>query len=885
VDNPGVARRVPRADAAQAATELLEREGELSTLDECLATVRHGSSGGVVLVGGEAGVGKTALLRRFCEGCDQSVRILWGGCDPLFTPRPLGPLLVVAESTGGELGEVVESRALPHEVVAALARELQARPATVFVLEDLHWADEATLDVLRLLARRVETVPALIVASYRDDELARAHPLRIVVGELTTNHAVRRLKLAPLSPAAVAQLAEPHGLDSEELYRNTAGNPFFVVEVLATGGEEMPGTVRDAVFARAARLSASGSQLLETVSVVVPHAELWLLDALAQEAIDGLDECLTSGMLTSVPAGVAFRHELARLAIEESLAPNRRVQLHRRALAALAEPPGGARDLARLAYHAEAAGDADTVLRVAPAAAAGAASLGAHREAAAQYARALRFGDRLPAAERAELLEDRARECYLTDQYGDGIAALEQALELRRSLADTLKEGDALRRLSEFFWCPGRTAESERCARDAVALLEGLPPSRELAWAYAHLSMTCLSTTLLQEANAWGHRALDLADRLGETAIAVQALSMIAGCGAIATGGDYGQLEETLDRARRAGLSDQVGFLFVLLGIIAVEIRDYSAARRHLEAGIAYCSDRGLELFRLYLLAYRGRVELDQGRWSQAADTAASVLRIPRTSNKPRIVSLVVLGLVRARRGDPEVWPLLDEAWELAEPTRELPRLAPVAAARAEAAWLEGNLNAVGEATDGALRLACEREAPWFIGDLAAWRPRAGLDGELPTEAAAPYALQLAGDSARAAELWREIGCPYEAALALADADAEAPLRRALEELQALGARPAAAIVARRLRERGARGVPRGPRARTRDNPAGLTARELEVLALLADGMRNAQIAKRLVVSAKTVDHHVSAILRKLAVRTRGEAGAEAARLGLTGPR
>jgi DNA-binding CsgD family transcriptional regulator len=143
--------------------------------------------------------------------------------------------------------------------------------------------------------------------------------------------------------------------------------------------------------------------------------------------------------------------------------------------------------------------------------------------------------------------------------------------------------------------------------------------------------------------------------------------------------------------------------------------------------------------------------------------------------------------------------------------------------------------------------------------------------------------LQLTGEWARPAERWREIGCPYEAALALADADEEAPQRRALEELQRLGARPAAAIVARRLRERGARGLPRGPRPATRRNPAGLTARELEVLALVVGGLRYADIAAQLVLSERTVDHHVGAILRKLGVRTRAQASAEAVRLGLAG--
>ena len=242
-----------------------------------------------------------------------------------------------------------------------------------------------------------------------------------------------------------------------------------------------------------------------------------------------------------------------------------------------------------------------------------------------------------------------------------------------------------------------------------------------------------------------------------------------------------------------------------------------------------------------------------------------------------------MLGLVRARRGDPEVWPPLDEALALAEPTGELPRIAPVAAARAEAAWLEGEHEAVAEATEAALDFAVRRRAS--VGDRRArLLALAGGDpGGDSTDAAEPYALQMRGEWARAATLWTEIGCPYEAALALADADDDDALRRALAEFQRLGARPAEAIVARRLRKRGARALPRGPRPATRKNPANLTARELEVLALVAQGLRNAEIAERLFLAPKTVDSHVSAILRKLSVPTRGHASAEAVRLGLAG--
>jgi DNA-binding CsgD family transcriptional regulator/tetratricopeptide (TPR) repeat protein len=860
--------------------ELLERSDQLALLAESLAAVKETGCGRLVFVAGEAGVGKTALLRRFAEDLADAPRVLWGACDPLFTPRPLGPFFEIAEAVGGELERVVGEGAKPYEVVAELVRELGQRAPTVLVLEDVHWADEATLDVLRLLARRVETVPALVLASYRDDELDRAQPLRIVVGELATSPSTRRVTLEPLSGDAVATLAEPYRVNAVELHERTGGNPFFATEVLAGTGDEIPATVRDAVLARAARLGPEAKRVLEAIAVVPQQTELWLLDALAGDDAAHVEECLGSGMLRPDADAVVFRHELARLAVEESLAPRRRLDLNRKALAAITAAPGDVRDPARLAHHAEAAGDVDAVLRFAPAAAERAASLGAHREAAAQYARAIRFSDHLPADERADLLERYAQECLLTDQYDDGIAALERALEHLRTLGNRLKEGEVLCQLSTFLWCPGRTIESERAVREAVALLEALPPGRELAWAYANLAQRREAAMRFPEAVALARRGLELAERLGEEEIAVNALGTIGICEE-----GYDRLEEALHRAQRADLEEHVARIFIYLVLVAVSHRRHDVAAAHLEPGLGYCDEHGLELLRLYLLAWRARLELDQGRWSEAADSAAAVLRIPRTSTTPRILSLVVLALVRARRGDPEVWPLLDEAWALAEPTGELPRIGPVALARAEAAWLEGRAQVIDAETDAALDLARRRRARWFAGELACWRRRVGLDGAAGVDVAEPCALELAGDHVAAADAWARLGCPYESALALAHADDGEAVRRAHDELQALGALPAAVIVARRLRERGVRGLPRGPRPATRANAAGLTARELEVLALVASGLHNSEIAERLVLSPKTVDHHVSAILRKLGVRTRGQAAAEAARLDLVAAR
>jgi DNA-binding CsgD family transcriptional regulator len=190
-------------------------------------------------------------------------------------------------------------------------------------------------------------------------------------------------------------------------------------------------------------------------------------------------------------------------------------------------------------------------------------------------------------------------------------------------------------------------------------------------------------------------------------------------------------------------------------------------------------------------------------------------------------------------------------------------------------AFLEGRFEAVRSETDEAFVMALEHGAALDVGELATWRRRAGITDEVPIEVPAQWAAELEGDFVRAGQIWTELGCPYDAALALSGSDDEASLRHALEELQGLGALAAAAIVARRLRERGARGLPRGPREATLKNPFQLTPREVEVLDLVAQGLRDGEIASRLFLSEKTVHHHVSAILRKLGVGTRTQAAAQ----------
>ena len=868
--------------ALEKSVELLERSEQLGVLSDSLTAVSSTGQGRLVLLRGEAGVGKTLLVRRFCAAHRSPGRILWGACEALFTPRALSPFVDVAQSVGGELEELVERGGRPHEVLSALARELANVTPAVLVLEDLHWADEATLDVLRLLGRRIDGIGALVLATYRDDELDARHPLRVVLGELARARGVESLELERLSLNAVATLAAPHEVDAEELYRRTSGNPFFVSEVLAAGTKEVPSTVRDAVLARAALLGAPARTLLQALTVAPPAAEIDVLRAITGEAVEGLDECIGSGMVVPAGRGVAFRHELARLVIGESMAPDRRVALHARALQALSDSA----DHARLAHHADAAGDASAVLRFAPAAARHASALGAHRESAAQYARALRFADTLSQEERAELLECRAYECMLADQSGNAIDALRSAIAIRNDLGDVRAEAEALQLLSNVLWCPGYVVEAAEAAQQAVAVLETGQPGRELVMACSRISQLSMDAEDVDGAVAWGTRALELAEALDEPEIAIHALNSI-GTARFLNGDTDGkeQLHRSLALATEARLEEHVGRAMTHLVWVTRRHRAFDVAYEYLEPALQYTSERGLELWRGYLLAYRAQIELDLGRWAEAVDTAALILREPRRSRIPQIIALTVVGRVRARRDDPEIWPPLAEALSLAERSEELQASEPVAAARAEAAWLDSDRDGVDRATAAALTLARLRRSRWVVAELAVWRRRAGIVDQLAAdEMAGPYALEVAADWSGAATHWRNLGCQYEAAIALAHSDDEDDVRRSLEELRALGAHSAAAIVTRRLRQRGTRDLPRGPRPKTRANPAGLTPREAEVLALLANGLRNAEIADRLVVSPKTVDHHVSAILRKLNVRTRGEAASTASRLGLTAP-
>jgi DNA-binding CsgD family transcriptional regulator/tetratricopeptide (TPR) repeat protein len=854
--------------------ELVERADLLAELSWLLDDAR-GGEGRLALVGGEAGAGKTSLVRGFAARLrGGGVRLLEGACDPLSTPRPLAPFRDMA-AADASVERVLAGRPARHEVLGGLLDELSL--TTVLVVEDAHWADEATLDALRFLGRRVHGTRGLVIVTYRDDELTHDHGLRAVLGDLATAPGCRRLEVPPLTPDGVAELARGLAYEPQRLYRVTGGNPFYVTEVLAAPGWVLPQTVSDAVLARARRLSEDARRLLSTVSLAPGGLELSL--AGGTEATQG--ECLAAGMLLLENDRLTFRHELARQAIEASMPVLMRRRLHAGLLARLERR--GERDPARLSHHADAATDPERTLRYAVEAAREASTRGAHREEAAQYGRALSYSEgRLDDTALADLLEAWANASLSGSHPTELLAARQRVVELRAETGDRLGEGAALAAFSRSLWAAGQGGEVREVADRAVAVLEQLPESPELADAYAWQSQIAMFARRARDAVSWGRRAAALARRIGEEAPLMNALIAVGATEIISYDRPEGvrRIERALGIARASGDDQAAMRALVNAGSALGEARRYEQAIPYLERALTFSRERDIDSGAGYALAWQARVAFEQGRWDEARDRAEETGGMSAAWPIVPMTALTVRGRLRARRGLPGADELLDRAWRMSEATGDLQRLWPCAAGRAELAWHAGRIEDIPALVAATYDLACELELPWAVGELAFWLWRAAqLDG-VPETAAAPYALHMAGSWRAAADAWERIGCPYERAEALADGD-EGAKREALEIFTQLGAEPAAARLRREMRRAGLTRVPGSPRTATRQAPAQLTARQLEVLGLVAEGQTNAEIAERLYITEKTAGHHVSAILRKLGVRTRTEAAAEAHRLGI----
>ena len=449
---------------------ILERDAELSALAHAAreAAAGHGS---VVLIMGEAGIGKSSMVEALRSHLPAEGRMLVGYCDDLATPPTLGPFRDLVGSVGTELSRAVTDGSERDRVLTALRAELTwPDHPTVLVIEDVHWADDATLDALRYLIRRIADLPAVLILTYRDDELNRGHPLHGLLGQASRSDHVRRLPLRRLSQQAVRQLSAGSPVDVNDLFALTSGNPFFVHELLASAqGERVPPTIADAVLARVRRLDPATQDVLEQLAVVPSALERWLVDVLVPgtgpEVVTALAAAEERGLLSVSPRRIAFRHELTRRAIAGSVPAARLLALNQRVLAALIDHDGS--DVSRIVHHAAQAGDQDAIIRYGPAAGRDAARAGAHREAVAHFGLVLEHKGRFAPGERAELLEQYAIECYTVGAIDKAVKAGRRAVEENRSLGDLRQLGACLRWLSRIWWMP--PVASPRASRTASA--------------------------------------------------------------------------------------------------------------------------------------------------------------------------------------------------------------------------------------------------------------------------------------------------------------------------------------------------------------------------------------------------------------------------------
>ena len=857
--------------------DLLERDGALAVLTSALEAAAQGR-GRVALVTGEPGIGKTSVVGRFVRDLDADTRVLVGTCDDLSIPRPLGPIRDLVGSVSRELEQALVTGAAPHEIQTLLLAEL-TRPLrpTVLVLEDVHWADNATCDAIMVLVRRIASLPALLVLTFRPGEAPPGHPLYTALGAARAGDSVF-VELKPLSAEAVGSLA---GGRAAEVYEATAGNPFYVTELLASpAAPELPPSIANAVLGRASRLDDASRRLVELVSVVPSRVSTSLLDTVMPGWPVGAEEPERRQLLDVGPRHVRFRHELARHAVRSSIPSARRRGLHAEILDALLA--GGA-DPANIVHHAEAAGAEDVVAEYALVAARRAAALASNREAYSHYRRAAQFVDRLPEPERARVLEELANASYLVGRIDDAFPAIGRAIGVNDALGDREAVGRCMRMLSRYHSYAGEGAPAWETGLEAVAILEPLGESIELARAYSGLAHLAMLAENCGEALSRGERALDLATRLGDDNTRSHALVNLASARAQL---DHRDAAPALLEAHAfaAGVGEQhiAGRALNNLAYILLSWARPDDASHYAGQAIDYAEKHEELIYASYSRLVDAWVRLRAGEWDEAERVAHAERE--RGVGVAQLLAKTVLAELAVRRGDADAAERVADVAAHAERTGERQRVAP-ALELAGVSALTTDASMPTAQAERALAEAARRRSPTATSAVrvAAWATVAGIDTQ-STTTSAPYAAMLRRDWTGAADAFGEIGWTFDRALMLSLLDDEEALVEAIDVARSLGAGPLARRVVRRMRALGIR-VPTGPREATRANPAGLTARQVEVLGLLVDGLTNAEIADRLVVSPRTAEHHVAAVLAKVGATGRRDAVRRAAELGLLAPR
>jgi DNA-binding CsgD family transcriptional regulator/tetratricopeptide (TPR) repeat protein len=848
---------------------LLERDEALNALAAAHASATRGA-GRVVVVTGEPGIGKTALVEAFLERLPVETAILLGTCDDLSIARPLAPFSDLLGSVSAPLEEAIVRGASPQVLHPLLIGELEPRSrTTVLVVEDVHWADGATLDALTFLARRIASLNALLVLTLRPGEAPVDHPSHVAVGGIPAANA-DYVELAALSERAVATLVGDSDCD---LFAITRGNPFYVTELLAARDcVEVPASVAHAVLGRSSRLDEPGRRLVELVSVVPRRIRTSLLDRVFPAWPNAAADPERRHLLEVLPRHVRFRHELARAAVNASIPAGTRRLLHGEVLAALLVTDA---DPADIVHHAEAAGADDVVAEHALVAARRAAAIGSNREAFAHYRRAFDFLDRLQPADRATVLEELAEAAYVVNELSTAVPAIERATEIWRELRNVEAAGRCIRQMSLLHWYAGNSVKARAEAAEAVATLEPLGPSDELACAYGGLAQLAMFAADAGGARRWGERALELAQRFGDDHTRVHTLVTLATVELQADPSNTAPLIEARLLAEEVGARREAARAIANRGNVLLTWGCPRDSLPALEEAVAYAAEHEIHSMEAYAEANLAWLKARAGDWTEAERLARG-----NAQNGPsvaRIVADTVLAEVAVRRGDDDVDARLNDLLAHVQHAGDVQRVQPIVDLMTERAL-------IADVPPPVDRLRALLRDP-FLNDrmalrVAATAALAGLDAAADGPASSPYTHVAARDWRRAAEAFGEAGWPYDRALMLSLLDDPVALGESLEIARGLGAEPLVRRVAQRMRDHGLR-VPRGPYRAARSNVAGLTARQLQVLGLVAHGQTNAEIADELVVSLRTAEHHVAAVLAKLGAPSRRDAARRARELGV----
>jgi DNA-binding NarL/FixJ family response regulator len=857
---------------------LSERDPQFDALTDRADNARAGH-GGMVIVCGESGAGKTSFVQAFVERWVRDERVLWGACDPLPVARALGPVHDVAERLAPATRSALDRAEKPYDIFAAVYHDLRTAPS-IFVFDDLHWADQGTVDLLRFVLRRLPQTRSLVIGTVRDEELGLDHPVRILLGEVARSPGADTLTLPPLTVAGVDGLIANRDVDAAWLHGVTGGNPFFVREMLDHNGVDLPTSVRDAVLARTSGLDPAAWDLLNLLACAPgPIPDHLLVDL---EVTLPASRALTeAGLITRSARGVSFRHDLCRLAVASVIPAGAEPRLHRRLIEA--HEAAGEADPAVLTHHAVGAGDIGLIRRSAYQGGVEAARSGAHTQAAEFFVIALEKGGRFDARDEAELLELLAWEFYLIDRLSDAIDSCRRALSIRESLGERAAVSADHHSLAVYQWYSGNRESAESHAVQAMSVLDGDCEGSAvvtLGHAFAIQAYLAVQASDLDRSARLIARAREIAESTGDSDLMVR-VRLIENYGVLLNGDDAGrEAILTILHAGPQNIDELYSGGWSNVTYIDVEQRRLDVAADLLDVTIPLMYEHDLPICRMWQTGSRARLQLLTGDWDDSLADAEYVLEA-KSAPLARIWPTLIRALVAIRRQGAGAEDLA-EAWRLACRFGEPLRTLPAASAIVERGWLTGKSAGLDEGRE-LLAATPVNGLEWSRGELAVWLARVGVDIDEETAAsvADPYRLLLSGQHNAAAEAFHAVSMPYDGALALIDSGDPAAAARALDILDRLGADAVAAKVRRELRISGHSAVPTRRRAATLANPAGLTARQLEVVRLLDEGLTNAELAQRLYLSPKTVDHHVSAILTKLEVTNRRDAARKARELGI----